>query len=167
MDSVEVEDYDMFEYELVDSPSNFTEGNYSYLIPESCDGTILTSLRARGFCPTAANGQKVVMQLIYYEAEEFAYRFSAKAECDTSSEVVPGFYEGNVSADNLSISVKGRTYLGITFIPECPHNNCLFQPAIVNVPSKLDLYFGASDGTYNKLNNESLIFVAVFSRQGM
>ena len=65
------------------------------------------------------------------------------AECNTSAAVGSDYYEGSVSAVNVSMRVKRGGYLSVRYNPGCVQNNdsCFFQPAIIDKPSNNTLYF--------------------------
>ena len=116
-------------------------GFFTYTV--SCTGTV-TSVRARGFCPAAGNGSNVVMVLFNSTLRDgvlHADSTELAAECNNASDPVVrsdvSYYEGNVSADNLSISVSAGDFLSVRFSQCSPSNreSCVFLPAVFTEPS--------------------------------
>ena len=109
------------------------------------------------------------MRLYNSSVQETGYTYNdtnLTTVCNTSSLVNIDYYEGYVSADDLSIMVDAGGYLSIGFDPKCSEFGCLFQPAIVNETSSHVLeFFGPSDEKIDLIM--SLNFAATIVTEGI
>ena len=140
-------DYENLQLTTESPPSGF----FAYTV--SCTGTV-TSVRARGFCPATGNGSNVVMVLFNSTIRDrvlLADSTELTAECNNASNPVVksdvSYYEGNVSADNLSISVNAGGFLSVRISLCSPSNreSCVFLPAVFTEPSNHTLCYYTDD----------------------
>ena len=138
-------------------PNTSLSGYFTY--PISCDGTI-TSVSSYGFC---FNSMSVVLLLIVTTlhdggAATHAYH-PLPVECVGSKINGTDYYAGNISLDNVGISVSSGNVLSVRFTSSCVSHGCLFLPAIANETGNYSLIF------YNEsiIPSENVSFSLFFS----
>ena len=123
-----------------ESPSSLI-GVFAYTV--QCTGTV-TSVRARGFCPSSTDGSGVIMQIINSTLQDgivLIHNTNVTAECNTSAPVGSDYYEGYVNASNLSINVVSGGFLGVRFSQICTNESCFFQTATIDQTSSHNVFF--------------------------
>ena len=85
-------------------------------------------------------------------------------ECDGSKINGTNYYAGNISLDNVGISVASGNRLSVRFTSSCENTGCLFLPAIVNETGNYSLIFFDNKIMPVDIGSISLLFSATITQ---